>query len=110
MKKYHCPSPIASGDCPYYDENGYCLMVNNGSNPLKECDDAMYFDEAEEGWENDILSIEDLGIVRRLNELGQIVIPKEIRRKLGFKENSAIEFFAGTDEKGNKYLMLTPYK
>lgn len=110
MKKYRCPSPNAFGDCPCYDKNGYCSMVNDGSNPLEECDDAMYYDGFETNWEYDNISIEELGIVRRLNELGQIVIPKEIRRNLGLKENSAVEFFAGTDEEGNKYLMLTPYK
>lgn len=33
------------------------------------------------------------GIVRRLDDLGRIVIPKEIRRNLGFKEGDSLEIF-----------------
>ena len=33
------------------------------------------------------------GIIRRVDELGRIVIPKEIRNNLGIKEDSAIEIF-----------------
>lgn len=111
MKKYRCPSPIAVGDCPYYNENGYCLMVNGGSNPLKECDDAMYFDEDGEGWEgeDDKMSIKDLGVIRGIDEFGRIAIPKDIRRELGLKEDTIVEFFCSTDETGKKYLMLAPF-
>ena len=33
------------------------------------------------------------GIVRRIDDLGRVVIPKEIRRSLGFKEGDALEIF-----------------
>jgi len=36
------------------------------------------------------------GIVRRIDDLGRIVIPKEIRRTLRFRESDPIEIFTGT--------------
>lgn len=33
------------------------------------------------------------GIVRRIDDLGRVVIPKEIRRSLGFREGDALEIF-----------------
>ena len=33
------------------------------------------------------------GIVRRLDDLGRIVIPKEIRRNIGLREGDAMEIF-----------------
>lgn len=37
------------------------------------------------------------GIVRRIDDLGRIVIPKEIRRKLGIKEGNPLDFFLHAD-------------
>jgi AbrB family transcriptional regulator (stage V sporulation protein T) len=37
------------------------------------------------------------GIVRRIDDLGRIVIPKEIRRTLKFREADPIEIFIGED-------------
>lgn len=37
------------------------------------------------------------GIVRRIDDLGRIVIPKEIRRVLHIKESDPIEIFAGRE-------------
>ena len=37
------------------------------------------------------------GIVRRIDELGRIVIPKEIRRTLKIREGSPLEIFTNTD-------------
>lgn len=37
------------------------------------------------------------GIVRHLDELGRIVIPKEIRRSLGVKEGDELEMFISED-------------
>ena len=45
------------------------------------------------------------GIVRRLDDLGRIVIPKEIRHRLGVKENDCFEINLGNDGE----LILTPY-
>lgn len=42
------------------------------------------------------------GIVRRIDELGRIVIPKEIRRTLGIREGTPIEIF--TDREGEVIL------
>ena len=33
------------------------------------------------------------GIVRRMDDLGRIVIPKEVRRNMGFKEGDPIEIY-----------------
>lgn len=37
------------------------------------------------------------GIVRRIDDLGRIVIPKEIRRNLHIRESDSIEIFTGRD-------------
>ena len=34
------------------------------------------------------------GIVRRIDDLGRVVIPKEIRRSLNIKEGDPLEIFA----------------
>lgn len=51
------------------------------------------------------------GIVRRFDDLGRIVIPKEIRRQLTITENAAMELFT---DKGNivlrKYVPETDFK
>lgn len=38
------------------------------------------------------------GIVRRIDELGRIVIPKEIRKKFGINEGDPLEIFVNKDE------------
>ena len=38
------------------------------------------------------------GIVRRIDDLGRIVIPKEIRKTLKIKENESLEVFINNDE------------
>ena len=37
------------------------------------------------------------GVVRRIDELGRIVIPKEIRRNLGIREGENLEIFTESD-------------
>ena len=37
------------------------------------------------------------GIVRRIDDLGRIVIPKEIRRTLRIREGDPLEIFTGND-------------
>lgn len=44
------------------------------------------------------------GIVRRIDDLGRIAIPKEIRRTLNIKEGDSLEMFV--DDEG---LILRPY-
>lgn len=44
------------------------------------------------------------GIVRRIDDLGRVVIPKEIRRTMGIKGNDAIEMFIDT-KSGSLVLM-----
>lgn len=40
------------------------------------------------------------GIVRRIDDLGRVVIPKELRRRMGIHENDPLEFFMSEDGKG----------
>ena len=37
------------------------------------------------------------GIVRRIDDLGRVVIPKEIRRSLGIREDAPLEIFLHED-------------
>lgn len=37
------------------------------------------------------------GIVRRIDDLGRVVVPKEIRRNLGIKEGDPLEIFVTDD-------------
>ena len=46
------------------------------------------------------------GIIRRVDELGRIVIPKEVRRSLGIKENDPIEIFTTRESE----IVLKPYQ
>lgn len=44
------------------------------------------------------------GIVRRLDDLGRIVIPKEIRKNLSLREGDALEMYVDGND-----LVLKPY-
>ena len=46
------------------------------------------------------------GIVRKIDDLGRIVIPKEVRLKLNLKEGSPLEIY--TDNDG--HLILVPFE
>ena len=46
------------------------------------------------------------GIIRRVDDLGRLVIPREIRRNLGIHEGDPVELF--TDEKGVYFKKYTP--
>ena len=46
------------------------------------------------------------GIVRRIDDLGRVVIPKEIRRSMGIKEGDPLEMFIDTESGG---LVLVAY-
>lgn len=46
------------------------------------------------------------GIVRRLDDLGRVVIPKEIRRTMGVREGDPLEMYVDTESGG---LVLVPY-
>lgn len=47
------------------------------------------------------------GIVRRIDDLGRLVIPKEIRRALRIKEGDALECIANYN---GKEIVIRPYK
>ena len=46
------------------------------------------------------------GIVRRIDDLGRVVIPKEIRRSMGVREGDPVEMFVDNESGG---LVLVPY-
>src|SRR5690554_1774267 len=43
-------------------------------------------------------SMKSTGMVRKVDELGRVVIPIELRRSLGIKEKDAIEIFVDGDQ------------
>lgn len=45
------------------------------------------------------------GIVRRMDDLGRVVIPKELRRNMGLAEGDPLEIFTTTD----KQIVLQKY-
>lgn len=47
-----------------------------------------------------------IGITRHLDDLGRVVIPREIRKRFNINEGDLLEFF--TDENGN--IILKKYK
>lgn len=54
--------------------------------------------------------MKETGIIRKIDELGRIVLPKEIRRSLGIKDGEDLEIFV--DKAGiylQKYSRLLPY-
>lgn len=48
------------------------------------------------------------GIIRRLDDLGRIAIPKEIRKTMHVREADAMEIFTANDE-GRDYICLMPF-
>lgn len=46
------------------------------------------------------------GIIRRIDDLGRVVIPKEIRRSTGLREGDPLEFSVSKD--GD--IVLSPYR
>lgn len=46
------------------------------------------------------------GILRRIDDLGRVVIPREIRQSLGITEGTSLEIFIDTSTNS---LILTPY-
>ena len=51
------------------------------------------------------------GIVRRVDDLGRVAIPKEIRRALTIRENDPLEIFTTSDSViFKKYAPYAPYE
>lgn len=53
------------------------------------------------------------GIVRRIDDLGRVVIPKEIRKRIGVKEGDPFEIFISKDRSSlilQKYDFDSPIK
>lgn len=49
------------------------------------------------------------GIVRRVDDLGRVVIPKEIRKSLNIREGDPLEIFTDPDEKAVCFKPYLPY-
>ena len=47
------------------------------------------------------------GIVRRVDDIGRIVIPREIRNSMGISEGDLFEIFIDSESNG---LVLVPYR
>lgn len=43
------------------------------------------------------MKLKSTGVVRRIDDLGRIVIPKEIRRNLGIRDGENVEIFTESD-------------
>ena len=52
-----------------------------------------------------VLKLKATGVVRRLDDLGRLVIPKEIRKRFQMKEGDSIEFFMIDDQ-----IMIKKYE
>lgn len=54
-KKFFCP--VNGWDYPYWKEDGSCSMIDEGLDPVEECDDAAIVWEDEDGcpcvWEDE---------------------------------------------------------
>lgn len=51
------------------------------------------------------------GQIRRIDDLGRVVVPKDVRRNLGIREGDALEIFTTDDRRGvvfQKYRFDTP--
>lgn len=48
------------------------------------------------------IEFEPFGVIRHLDDLGRIVLPKEFRAKVGIEDGEAFEIFS--DNKGNFYI------
>jgi transcriptional pleiotropic regulator of transition state genes len=46
---------------------------------------------------NEVYKMKATGIVRKVDELGRIVLPMELRRTLGINKEDAIEIFVDSD-------------
>lgn len=53
------------------------------------------------------MNIKPTGIIRRFDDLGRIVIPKEIRRSLKINEGDAGEIYI-TEIEGEQYILIKP--
>ena len=50
-----------------------------------------------------------MGIVRRIDDLGRVVIPKEIRRAMNIREGDPLEIFIDPNEKAVCFKLYLPY-
>lgn len=55
---------------------------------------------------NLIMEIKPTGIVRRIDELGRLIIPKSVRKSFDIKEDDPIEIFVDS----NGYILLRKYE
>lgn len=65
--------------------NGYlfCIKIRKKSNNIKE---------------RGVINLKSTGVVRKIDSLGRIVIPKEIRKNLGIKDGESLEILIEEDK------------
>ena len=49
------------------------------------------------------------GIVRRIDDLGRVVIPKEIRKRLGIRDSEPLEIYIGKTADGHPMVCFAKY-
>ena len=49
------------------------------------------------------------GIVRRVDDLGRVVIPREMRKQLGIREGEPLEIYLGETADGHPMVCFTKY-
>lgn len=49
------------------------------------------------------------GIIRRVDDLGRIVIPREVRKRLGITEGTPMELFITEDKDGITFIKYDSY-
>lgn len=55
------------------------------------------------------MKISNTGVVRRIDDLGRIVIPREFRRVLHIEEGDAFELYLIEEDDGKKFVGFHPY-
>lgn len=50
-------------------------------------------------FKKEVIFLKATGVVRRIDDLGRVVIPKEIRKTLRIKEGDPLEIFTDKEEK-----------
>ena len=51
-----------------------------------------------------------IGVIRRIDDLGRIVVPKEFRRTLNLKEGDPLELFVSEDSDGETLIVFKRYR
>ncbi len=53
------------------------------------------------------MAMKSTGIVRRVDDLGRVVIPREIRKQMGIKDNEPLEIYLDKEKKAICFVKYT---